>query len=78
MHGGTGRVVPWQVVGEAAAGMRFLLAGGINPQNAAQALAASGAWGLDVSSGVEKAPGIKDPVAMRALMATVYEKGRTQ
>lgn len=76
-HGGTGRVLPWQVVGEAAAGMRFLLAGGISPRNAAGALAASGAWGLDVASGVEKAPGIKDHAAMRALVAAVHEKGTT-
>jgi phosphoribosylanthranilate isomerase len=75
LYGGTGCVLPWRLVGEAAAGLRFLLAGGIRSDNAAQALALSGAWGLDVASGVETSPGIKDSGALRALMAAVREKG---
>ena len=74
-HGGTGQELPWPVVREAASGMRFLLAGGIRPHNVAQALRLSGAWGVDVASGVESAPGIKEQSAMRALMAAIDDIG---
>ncbi len=64
LHGGTGQ--GWDF--GALAGLRFpapvLVAGGIRPENAAAALAASGAGGVDVASGVECAPGIKDPENM--------------
>ncbi len=71
--GGTGQVVPWQMVAEAAAGRRFLLAGGIGPLNVREALATSGAWGVDVSSGVERDPGIKLADAMATLIATMNQ-----
>ena len=69
--GGTGRTLPWDLVAEAATGVRFLLAGGIDPVNVREALAVSGAWGVDVSSGIEAAPGVKDPRALLNLMAEV-------
>jgi phosphoribosylanthranilate isomerase len=47
----------------------WLLAGGLTPGNVAEAIAASGAPGVDVSSGVERARGIKDPAAIAAFIA---------
>ena len=69
--GGTGASFRWDLAREAAAGAPFLVAGGIGPMNANQALAASGAVGVDVSSGVEGLPGIKDHALLRALFATL-------
>ena len=66
-YGGGGKRAPWEVV---AAGARrpFLIAGGLNPANVAEAIAATRADGVDVSSGVESARGIKDMRKLRALI----------
>jgi phosphoribosylanthranilate isomerase len=69
--GGTGTAFPWTQAREAAGGRAFLVAGGIGPGNAREALAASGAIGIDVSSGVEDSPGVKDEGSLRALFAAV-------
>ena len=58
--GGTGRTFDWAMLGDEPDLPRALLAGGLHSGNAAAA-ARVGAWALDVSSGVEAAPGIKDP-----------------
>jgi indole-3-glycerol phosphate synthase/phosphoribosylanthranilate isomerase len=63
--GGTGVAFDWSRIAGRGELERSLLAGGLNPGNA-QAAAAVGAFGLDVSSGVESAPGRKDPAKMRA------------
>ena len=47
----------------------WLLAGGLNPTNVAAAVATSGASAVDVSSGVESAPGVKDPALIKAFVA---------
>lgn len=69
--GGTGQA--WDFA--ALAGLRFpapvLAAGGIRPENVVAALAGSGADGVDVASGVESAPGIKDPEKMERLFLEV-------
>lgn len=55
-------------------GRSWLLAGGLDPDNVAAAAAAAGAWGVDVSSGVEAARGVKDPARIVAFVAAA--KGR--
>jgi phosphoribosylanthranilate isomerase len=50
-----------------------LVAGGIGPDNVLAALSESGAWGVDVSSGVESSPGSKDFKLMERLVARVKE-----
>jgi phosphoribosylanthranilate isomerase len=62
---GSGRVFDWQVLDGAPVGRSFILAGGLDPENVADAVAAVRPWGVDVSSGVEAAPGHKDPVRLR-------------
>jgi phosphoribosylanthranilate isomerase len=67
--GGTGQTFPWELARDAAGGMPYLVAGGIGPHNVREALDSSGAWGVDVSSGVEATLGVKDPQLLRALFA---------
>lgn len=59
-----------------SAGRPVLVAGGIRPGNARAALAASGARGIDVCSGVESAPGVKDPDLLRRLFEEIDDGGR--
>lgn len=59
--GGTGATFDWHRV-PAHAPRPVVLAGGLTPANVAQAIAVSGCYGVDVSGGVEAAPGIKDPL----------------
>jgi phosphoribosylanthranilate isomerase len=67
-YGGSGKLAPWGLL--AAAGRRpFLLAGGLTPENVAAAIAAVRPDGVDVSSGVESSPGIKDPTKVVAFIA---------
>ncbi len=70
-RGGTGRVVDWKIAAGVAAGRRVFLAGGLGPANAGAAIRAVRPYGLDVSSGVESAPGSKDPALLRAFFDEV-------
>jgi phosphoribosylanthranilate isomerase len=60
LHGGTGRTAPWDLIAEFSAGVPVLLAGGLTPENVAEAVRRVRPWGVDVASGVESAPGRKD------------------
>ena len=59
-RGGTGGQVDWARAAEIARARRIVLAGGLTPANVAQAIAAVRPYGVDVSSGVEQSPGVKD------------------
>ncbi len=80
--GGTGLTSDWNVVkklmGEIASPVPMWLAGGINPENVGEALERVGPCGIDLCSGVEAAPGKKDPGKIRALMTTIKEKSKTR
>ena len=65
---GSGRVFDWSLAEGAPSGRRVMLAGGLNPANVAEAIARVRPWGVDVATGVESAPGVKDPVAVRAFI----------
>lgn len=59
-RGGTGMAVDWDRAAALARGWRVVLAGGLTPGNVAEAIAAVRPFGVDVASGVEEAPGVKD------------------
>ena len=70
-RGGTGRTVDWEIAAGIAAARRVFLAGGLGPANARVAIRTVRPYGLDVSSGVESAPGRKDPARLRAFFDEV-------
>jgi phosphoribosylanthranilate isomerase len=69
LPGGNGRPFDWTILAGFDPGIGWLLSGGLDPGNVAEALAVSGARGVDVSSGVETAPGRKSPDLIRAFIA---------
>lgn len=69
LPGGNGVAFDWKLLGQGTAASGFLLAGGLNPQNVAEAIRVTGAPIVDVSSGVEKTPGIKDITLIREFIA---------
>jgi len=75
-YGGGGVVAPWTLV-EAHARRPFLLAGGLTPDNVAQAVLATRPDGVDVASGVEQAPGRKDPARVSAFIRAAREAAAT-
>ena len=60
LPGGNGIAFDWSLLGSERQPEGFILSGGLNPENVAKAIRATGAPIVDVSSGVEKAPGVKD------------------
>lgn len=69
LHPGSGEVWDRSLADQVPPGPRTMVAGGLDATNVAGVIARTGCWGVDVSSGVEKAPGVKDPVKLRAFIA---------
>jgi phosphoribosylanthranilate isomerase len=70
-HGGTGRTVNWAMARSMAASRRTILSGGLSPENVAAAVARVQPYGVDVSSGVESRPGVKDRGKLEAFFAAL-------
>ena len=70
-RGGTGRTVDWRSASRVAARRPVVLAGGLTPENVGEAIACVKPFGIDVSSGVEASPGIKDHARLKALFEAV-------
>lgn len=75
--GGLGRAFDWQLLQGLEAGGDFLLSGGLHAGNIAEALAVTRAPGVDVSSGVERAPGEKDPEMIAAFVRAARDAWKT-
>ncbi|HTS32352.1 MAG TPA: phosphoribosylanthranilate isomerase [Thermoplasmata archaeon] len=76
LPGGSGSRPDWEVCArlvDANPGRKFVLGGGLTPENVVEALGTVRPWGVDVSSGIEKAPGVKDPAKMRAFVEAVAQ-----
>lgn len=71
LPGGNGEAFDWSILEGFAADRPWMLSGGLDPTNVGAALTATGAGGVDVSSGVESAPGVKDPAQIAAFLAAV-------
>ncbi|MDX6632478.1 MAG: phosphoribosylanthranilate isomerase [Solirubrobacterales bacterium] len=69
--GGTGERFDWGLVARRRSSVPMILAGGLRPDNVAEAMATVRAYAIDVASGVESEPGIKDPVLLEELFAAL-------
>lgn len=70
---GVGQAVDWDLAAEVAQLGQMTLAGGLHPGNVGEAIAKVRPFGVDVSSGVESSPGMKDPARIRAFVKAVRE-----
>lgn len=71
-QGGTGRVIDWKAAAGVARTRRTILSGGLNASNAREAIDTVKPYAIDVSSGVEASPGVKDPAKLRELFAVIH------
>lgn len=74
-HSGQGETVDWQIAATYARQGRMILAGGLSTQNVGEAIATVRPFGVDVSSAVESAPGVKDPAKIRAFIEAARAAG---
>jgi phosphoribosylanthranilate isomerase len=71
--GGSGQVFDWSLAEDVPGGVKLILAGGLGPDNVADAIRTVRPWGVDAASKLESSPGRKDPRKVRAFVATVRE-----
>ncbi len=76
LSGGTGKQFDWELARDANRYGDIILAGGLNPGNVGRAIQEVRPYAVDVASGVESAPGQKDPALLRAFFAAVQEADR--
>jgi phosphoribosylanthranilate isomerase len=74
--GGTGKTFNWDLARRARRSGRIFLAGGLTPENVADAIRAARPYAVDVCSGVEAQPGKKDPARVKAMMQAVEDSRR--
>lgn len=71
--GGSGKTIDWALASKSkTAGKPVILAGGLTPENVAEAIGIVKPYAVDVATGVESSPGAKDPAKLRAFFAAVY------
>lgn len=73
-YGGSGQTFDWSLVAGAAERVTVVLAGGLTPANVAEAVRAVRPYAVDVASGVESAPGVKDPELMSRFIRAAKEQ----
>ena len=73
LHPGSGTAYDWELLQDIPTDIRLMLSGGLTPENVAAGIMQVHPWGVDVSSGVEKAPGLKDAVKMRHFIANARD-----
>jgi phosphoribosylanthranilate isomerase len=66
---GSGQAFDWQLIERRVGDRPYILAGGLDPDNVATAIARLDPWGVDVATGVEAGPGHKDPAKVRRFLA---------
>lgn len=71
VRGGTGETFDWRMLSRRRSDVPLILSGGLTPENVAEAIEAVDPWGVDVASGVESSPGVKDHEKMKAFAAAV-------
>lgn len=75
LYGGTGHTADWRAAQPLAAQYSLFLAGGLTPENVADAIQQVQPWGVDVASGVESAPGVKDKAKVKLFVEKAKEAG---
>ena len=74
LRGGTGETWDWALAARRRRGIPMILSGGLTAENVAAGIEAIDPWAVDVASGVEAAPGIKDPDKLAAFMAAASSR----
>ena len=72
-RGGTGQTWDWALAAQRHSHVPLVLSGGLTPENVADGIAAVRPWAVDVASGVESEPGVKDHAKVEAFMAAAHE-----
>lgn len=75
VYGGTGVTLPWEILKQVKFERPVILAGGLNSRNVGEVIRLLRPYGVDVSSGVEKSPGVKDPKLLREFVINAKKDG---